>query len=79
MAIWWFGLSFVHLSLVMLVPSWRERMFEMQRTLEQNQPNPIPFQGMLANLTLAFLAVWVAIIIWLLVKNRAAFVPAEST
>jgi hypothetical protein len=79
MAIWWFGLSFVHLSLVMLVPSWRQRMLEMSRTFEPNQQAPIPFEGMLANLTLAFLGLWVAIVIWLLVKNRAAFVRAEST
>jgi hypothetical protein len=80
LAIGWFGFGFVHTSVVTLVPSLRQQMFELQRTLElqrgleQNQPNPIPFdQGMLTNVILAFTAILVASAIWFLVRNRAAF------
>lgn len=74
LAIGWFGFTLVHLGLVTLVPALRERMFAFQRGLEQNQPNPIPFdQGMMANVTLAFGATVTAAVIWFLVRNRAAF------
>jgi hypothetical protein len=79
LAIGWFGVSFVHLSLVTLVPSWRERMLELQRTVTQNQQNPIPFdQGMMTNVILAFTAIVAASAIWFLIRNRAAFVQAEN-
>ena len=79
LAIAWFGFGFVHMSVVTLVPSVRQRMLALQRTLEQNQPNPIPFdQGMLTNLTLAFSAILVATAIWFLIRNRAAFVRGEN-
>jgi hypothetical protein len=79
LAIGWFGFSVVHMSIVTLVPSLRQRMFELQRGLEQNQPNPIPFdQGMMTNVILAFTAILVASAIWFLIRNRAAFVRAES-
>ena len=79
LAIGWFGFSLVHLSLVTLVPPLRQRMFELQRGLEQNQPNPIPFdQGMFTNVMLAFTAILVGGAIWFLVRDRAAFVPVEN-
>jgi hypothetical protein len=79
LAIGWFGFSFFHLALVTLVPSLRQRMFELQRGFEQNQPNPIPFdQGMLTNVMLACTAIPVATAIWFLIRDRAAFVPAEN-
>ena len=78
-AIAWSGFSLVHLSIITLVPSVRQRMLELQRTLEQNQPHPIPFdQGMMMNVMLAFTAILVVIAIWLLIRNRAAFVRAEN-
>ena len=84
-AIGWFGFSLVHLSIVTLVPSLRQRMlelertFELQQTLPQNQKNPIAFdQGMLMNVTLAFTAIVVATAIWFLIRNRAVFVQAEN-
>jgi hypothetical protein len=79
LAIGWYGFSFVHLALLTLVPSLRERMVELQRTLEQNQPHPIPFdQGMMTNVIFAFSAIVAAGAIWFLVRNRAAFVRAEN-
>jgi hypothetical protein len=78
-AIVWFGLSLVHMTLITLVPSLRERMLELQRGLVPNQPNPIPFdEGMITNVTLAFTAILVASVIWFLVRNRAAFVRVEN-
>jgi hypothetical protein len=79
LAIGWFGFAFVHTSLVTLVPSLRQRMFELQRGLEQNQSHPNPFdQGMMTNLMFAFTAILAATAIWFLIRNRAAFVPAEK-
>jgi hypothetical protein len=78
-AIGWFGFSFVHMSLVTLVPSLRQRMLELQRAVAQNQQTPIAFdQGMLTDVMLAFTAILVAGAIWFLVRNRAAFVRAEN-
>jgi hypothetical protein len=75
LAIAWFAFSFVQLSLVTLVPSLRQRMLAMQRGFEQNQPNPIQFdQGMMMNVILAFVGILVAIAIWFLMRDRAAFV-----
>jgi len=79
LAIGWFGFSFVHMSVVTLVPPVRQRMFELQRTLERDQPHPIPFdQGMLANATFGFMAITIVAAIWFLIRNRAAFVRAET-
>src|SRR5450759_2443677 len=79
LAIGWFGFGFVHLSLVTLVPSLRQRRLELERAVVQNQPNPIPFdQGMLMNVIFAFSAILAASAIWFLIRNRAAFVRAES-
>ena len=79
LAIGWFGFWFVHMALVTLVPSLRQRMLELQRALVQNQPNPIAFdQGMMTNVMLGFTAIVVASAIWFLIRNRAAFVRAEN-
>jgi hypothetical protein len=79
-AIGWFGFSFVHTSLVTLVPTLRQRMLESQRALTQNQPNSIPFdQGMMLNMIFAFGAIVAAVTIWFLIRNRAAFVRAENS
>jgi hypothetical protein len=65
LAIGWFGFSFVHLSFITLVPPVRQRMLELQRTFEQNQQTPIPFdQGMLMNVIFAFSAIVAASAIW---------------
>jgi hypothetical protein len=74
LAIGWFGFSIVHLGVVTLVPSLRQRMLEMQGALTQNQPNPIAFdQGMFTNVILAFSAILGAGAIWFLIRDRAAF------
>jgi len=78
-AIGWFGFGLVHLSVVTLVPSLRQRMLESQRALEQNQGHPIPFeQGMFMNVMLAFSVIVGATAVWFLIRNRAAFVRAEN-
>jgi hypothetical protein len=78
-AIGWFAFGFIHLSFVTLVPSVRERLFAVQRTLEANQPNPIPLdQGMMMNVILGFSALLAVAAIWFLIRNRAAFVRTAS-
>jgi hypothetical protein len=78
-AIGWFAFSFVHMSLVTLVPPLRQRMLELQRTLAQNQKNPIPFDlGMFTNVMLAFTAILIASAIWFLIRNRATFARPVS-
>jgi hypothetical protein len=79
-AIGWFGLSLVHVSLVTLVPSLRERLYSFQRGLEQNQTNPIPFDpGMMTTVMFASTAIVTAIAIWFLIRNRSAFGGSESS
>ena len=79
LAIGWFGFSFVHGSLIMLVPSLRQRVFELQRAIAQNQKTPVAFdQGMFLNVTFGFSVIVVASAIWFLIRNRAAFVRVEN-
>ena len=78
LAIAWFALSFVHGSVVILVPSIRQRMLELPPTLEQNQPNPMLFEGTMMYLALAFSAIVAGVAIWFLIRNRPAFVRAEN-
>ena len=79
LAIGWWAFGFVHLIVVTLVPSLRQRMFELQRTIEHNQPNPIPFdQGTLTNVFIAFSVIVGITAIWFLIRNRAAFARAEN-
>ena len=78
-AIAWFGFSIVHLSLITFVPPVRQRMLDLQRAVEQRQPNPIPFdQGMMTNVILAFTAIMTATAIWFLIRNRPSFARAEN-
>ena len=79
LAIGWFGFWLVHGSLVTLVPSLRERMFELQRAMVQNQKTHLPFdQGMMMNVSFAFTVIMVAAAIWFLTRNRAAFGQAQN-
>jgi hypothetical protein len=79
LAIGWFGFGLVHMCVVTLVPSVRHRMFEMQRTFEQNQQSQIPFdQGMLMYLTVGFSTILAAAAIYFLIRNRAPFVRASA-
>jgi hypothetical protein len=79
LGIGWFAFSLVHTALITLVPPLRERMFELQRTLEQNQPNPVPFdEGLFTTVILGFAVVVSGGAIWFLVRNRAAFGRAEN-
>jgi hypothetical protein len=67
------------MCVVTLVPSVRQRMFEAQRMLEVNQPNPMPLdQGVLMYLMGGFATVLTAVAIYFLIRNRAAFVRANS-
>ena len=78
-AIGWFAFGFVHMSVVTLVPSLRQRMVEIQRTLIPGQKPPIPFeQGIVMNMGYALAAIVAVAAIYFLIRNRAAFVGAES-
>jgi hypothetical protein len=80
LAIGWCGFWLVHGSLVTLVPPLRQRMFELQRAMLQNQKPPTPFDfGMLANVSFAFTVTMIAAAIWFLIRNRAAFAGTENT
>ena len=77
LAIVWFAFSFVHSSLIALVPSLQEGMLELQRGLDQNQPNPIAFdEGGMLSLIFAFGAIVAAAAIWFLIRSRGSFVRA---
>jgi hypothetical protein len=79
LAIGWYMLGFLHMSIVTLVPSVRQRMVELQQTFGPEQKTPMPFdQGILVNVTFAFSAILIAVTIWFLVRNRPAFVRAEN-
>lgn len=79
LAIAWFAFSFVHAAAVTLVPSLRQRMFESQRVLTQGQAVPIPFNyGLMVATMLGFATIVAAVSIWFLIRNRPAFVRAET-
>ena len=79
LAIGWFGFSFVHASLVTLVPPLRQRLIESQRAFTHNQQNPIAFdQGIVVYGVFAVAAIVAAGGIWFLIRNRAAFGRAEN-
>jgi hypothetical protein len=79
LAIGWFGFWLVHGSLVTLVPSLRHRLVELQRTEVLNQPTAPPFDyAMLTNVSYALTVITVAVTIWFLIRNRAAFGQAET-
>jgi hypothetical protein len=79
LAIGWSAFWLVHGSAVTLVPSLRQRMFELQRAMVPNQQTPTPFdEGMLMNVSFAVTVIVIAVAIWFLIRNRAAFVGAEN-
>jgi hypothetical protein len=79
LAIGWFVFGFIHMCVVTLVPSVRQRMFEMQRTLAPNQQYPTQLnQGMMMYFSVAFGVILAAVAIYFLHRNRAAFVRADS-
>lgn len=79
LAIGWFVFGFVHTCVITLVPSVRQRMFEMQRTINANQTNPLPLnQGVMTYVTVAFSTILVAAAIYFLIRNRAAFGRADT-
>jgi hypothetical protein len=54
-------------------------MFELQRAMVPNQQIPTPFdEGMLMNVSFAVTVIVIAVAIWFLIRNRAAFVGAEN-
>jgi len=78
-AIGWCVFSIVHGGLVTLVPTLRQRTLELERSFTQNQPNPIVFdQGVVMNVGLALSALVGGSAIWFLMRNRPAFVRAET-
>ena len=79
LAIGWFVFGFVHTCVVTFVPSVRQRMAEVQRTLRMDQQNPMPLdQGAVMYLMVAFAAIVTAAGIYFLIRNRPAFVRASS-
>ena len=74
LGIGWCGVTFVHMGLVTLVPPLRARLLEMQRTLTQDQPDPVSFDlAMMANVTFVLSAILVGTAIWFLMRNHDAF------
>jgi hypothetical protein len=79
LAIGWYALSFVHIGLTTLVPSLRQRVLVMQRTVAQNQKPPVIFdETTFMNVLLGFAALVAATTVWFLIRNRPAFVRAET-
>jgi len=80
LAIGWSAFWLVHGSFVTLVPSLRQRMFELQRAMVPNQQTPTPFdEGALMNVSFAVTVIVIATAIWFLIRKRAAFVGTENT
>lgn len=79
LAIGWFVFGFLHMCVVTLVPSVRERMLEMQRTFTLGQQNPMPLdQSVMMYMTVGFSTVLAAAAIYFLIRNRAAFGRADT-
>ena len=80
LAIGWCGFWLVHASLVTLVPPLRQRMIELQLATLAKEKTPMLFDpGLLTNLSFVFTVILAAAAIWLLIRNRAAFVGAENS
>lgn len=74
LAIGWFVFWIAHWGVVTFVPPVRQRMLEVQRGIEQQQPSGIPFDlETLTNLTFALSAIITGIAIWFLIRHRALF------
>jgi hypothetical protein len=75
----WFAFGFFHLSVIAIVPSWRQRMVELQRSLAQNPRTSASFdQGFAIDVMLAGVGIVAAISIWILMRERYAFRRAEN-
>jgi hypothetical protein len=80
LAIVWVAFGLVHWSIVALVPSWRQRLTELERSLVPNPQSSIGFDpGIAINVMLASAAIVAAISIWILTRDRYAFVRAENS
>ena len=77
-AITWFVISFVHSVLVVYVPSWWQRLLEMQQTMSGTSERITWDQGMLPTVMVGAGALVTGVAIWFLVQNRSAFVRSES-
>ena len=82
LAIAWFGLSFVHLAVVTLVPSLRQRMLEFPTNDGAQSAKPDSIRSRhdhddVRGIRLHW-AIVAATAIWFLIRNRAAFVRAEN-
>lgn len=75
LAIVWFGLSFVHMAVVTLVPSFRRRMLDAQVSIQQqSDAQPLPFDmTSFAYLMLAVLTLISVVAIAFLIRRRSAF------
>jgi hypothetical protein len=75
-AIAWFVVSFIHTTLILYVPSWWQRMVEMEQARSQTASLPLD-QRMFANVIGAASAVVWGVAIWCLIRNRPAFARPE--
>ena len=79
LGIGWYGFSFLHSAAIALLPALRQRMFEFQSTLAQNeQEAAVIANSMLPNVVFALAAIVSGVVIWFLIRDRAAFGRAES-
>lgn len=82
-AVGWFGLWFVHLCLMTLVPPFRRRLLEMQLEMQrdllqaQQAAGQFDVAGLL-NVSLIVSTILLAVTITILVRNRAVFLRAEN-
>jgi hypothetical protein len=74
-AIAWFALSFVHMAVVTLVPTFRRRMLDAQVSIQQqSQTQPLPFDMTgFAYLMLAVLTLISIVAIAFLLRHRSSF------
>jgi hypothetical protein len=75
LAIGWYALSLINVGAATFVPSARDRIFAAQALLRQTNPAATPFDpGMIMNVAFGFSAVFAAVTIWLLVRERRVFI-----
>jgi hypothetical protein len=78
LAIGWLVFGLVHTCVVTLVPSVRQRMFEVQRAISLNQQYPTTLDhGVMMYLTVVFSMLLAVAPIYFLIRNRAAFIRSE--
>lgn len=79
LGIGWFTFSLVHTGVIALVPSLRQRMFEMQQALApQDSRVNIADLGMMPNVMLGMGMIVLVASIWFLIRHRAAFGQMEK-